>query len=115
MQMSRREEKTKAGINALSLKIGEKIKALHGACVEAEIKHSLPVISGKARNKNKEVSRDSICYGGIDRKVVVDEVDLIGKVGPCNNVLVIMLHCDPFIISLLMSQFLHFLKVRPDS
>ena len=53
MQVSRRteEEEAKMGMDTLKLKTGEKIKVLNGACMEAEIKDNLPVMSGKVGNK----------------------------------------------------------------
>ena len=65
MQVSRRTEEKEAerGMDTFELKTGEKIKVLNGVCMEAEIKDILPVMSGKAGNKNVEVLRDSGCNG----------------------------------------------------
>ena len=71
MQVSRRTEEKEAetGMDTLELKTGEKIK-VNGACMEAEIKDYLPVMSGKVGNKNVEVLRDSGCNGMIvERKL----------------------------------------------
>ena len=83
MQVPRRTEKKegKKGINILELKIVEKIKLLNGACMEAEIKDNLPVMSGKIGNKNVEVLRDNGCNGENVKKDLADEVTFTGKVG----------------------------------
>ena len=49
--------------------------------METEIKDNLPVLSGKVRNKNVEVFRDSGCNEVIVKKELVDKADFIGKVG----------------------------------
>ena len=48
MQMLRRteEKEVERGMDTLKLKTGEKIKMLNGACMEAEIKDNLRVMSG---------------------------------------------------------------------
>ena len=75
MQVSRRTEEKEAekGMDTLELKTGEKIKVLNGACIKAEIKDNLPVMSGKVGNKNVEVFRDMQKF--------VDEANFIGKMG----------------------------------
>ena len=67
MQVSRRTEQEEAerGMDTLEFKTGEKIKVLNGACMEAEIKDNLPVMSGKVGNKNVKVLQDSGCNGVI--------------------------------------------------
>ena len=62
------------------MKIGEKIKVLNGACMEAEIKDNLQVMSGKVKNKHVEVLRDSGCNGVIGKRELADEADFIEKV-----------------------------------
>ena len=83
MQVSRRTEKkeTERGMDTLKLKAGKKIKMLNGACMEAEIKDNLLVMSDKVRNKNVEVLRDSGCNGVIVKRKFVDEAEFFGKVG----------------------------------
>ena len=83
MQVSRRteEEEAERGMVTLEFKTGERIKVLNGACIEAEIKDNLPVMSGKVGNKNVEVLQDSRCDGVIVERELVDEADFIGKVG----------------------------------
>ena len=83
MQVSRKTEEKEAerGMDTLELKTKEKIKVLNGACMETEIKDNLPVMSGKVGNKNIEVLRDSGCNGVIFKRELVDEADVIGKVG----------------------------------
>ena len=65
MQVSRRTEEEEA---ERGMETGEKIKVLNGACMEAEIKDNLPVMSGKLGNKNVEVLRDSGSNGVIVEK-----------------------------------------------
>ena len=65
----------------LELKSGEKIKVLNGACMEAEIKDNLPVLSGKVGGRLVKVLRDSGCSGVIVKRDLVDEADFTGEVG----------------------------------
>ena len=83
MQVSRRtkEKEAKREMDTLELKTGEKIKVLIRACVKAEIKNNLPVMSGKVGNKNVEVLQYSKCSGVIVKRELVDQTDFIGKVG----------------------------------
>ena len=75
------EKDAEKGTDTLELKTGEKINVLKRACMEAESKDNLPVISGKVGNKNIEVLQDCGCNGVIVEKHFVDEADFIGKVG----------------------------------
>ena len=68
-------------MNTLELKTGEKIKVLNGACMEAEIRNNLSVMSGKVGNKNVKVLRDSGFNGVIVKRKLADEANFIGKVG----------------------------------
>ena len=68
-------------MDTLELKTGEKIEVLNEACMEAEIKNNLPVMTGKVGNKNVEVLRHSACNGVIVKRKLVDEADFIEKVG----------------------------------
>ena len=53
MQKSRRTEKkdTEIGMDSLELKTEENIKVFKGACIEAEVKENMPVISDKVGTK----------------------------------------------------------------
>ena len=65
----------------LELKAEEKIIVLNRACMKAEIKDNLPVMSGKVGGKNVEVLRDSGCNGVIVKRELVDEVNFTGEMG----------------------------------
>ena len=80
MSLRTEEREVEKGLDTLELKTGKKIKALNGACIEAEIKDNLPVMSCKVGNKNVEVLRDSECNGVIVKRELVDAADFIGKV-----------------------------------
>ena len=48
------------GMDIFELKIGEKIKVLNGACMEAKIKDNFPLMSGKVRKRNVDVLQESV-------------------------------------------------------
>ena len=65
------------GLNIFELKTREKIKELNGACMEAEIKDNLPLMSGKMENKNVDVLRDSRSNRLNGNRKLVDEANLL--------------------------------------
>ena len=84
MQVSWRTEEKEAGkgLKTLEVKTGKKIKlSAQLGFHEAEIKDNLPVMSGKMRNKNVQVLRDSVCYEMVVKREVMDEADFIQKMG----------------------------------
>ena len=82
MQVPQRVEKeTEARVETLELKSGEKIKVLNGACMEADIKENLPVLSGQVKGRSVEVLRDTGCSGVIIKRDLVEDIDLTGEVG----------------------------------
>ena len=69
------------GMETLEVKSREKIKVLDGACIEADIKNNLPVLSGKVGGRKEEVFRDTECIGVIIGRELVDEADFTGEMG----------------------------------
>ena len=83
MQVSRKmeEKESESGVETLELKSGEKIRVLNGACMGAEVKDNLPVLSGKVGDKVEEIFQDSGCSGVIVKRELVDEADFTGEMG----------------------------------
>ena len=52
----------------LELKLGEKIKVLNGACMDAKMTEGMPVVTGKIGDRCEEVLRDTGCNGVIIRR-----------------------------------------------
>ena len=75
------EEETGEEVGVLELKSGEKIKVLNGACVNAELKDKMPVVTGRVEGKTVEVLRDTGCSGVIVRRDLVKEEEITNRTG----------------------------------
>ena len=75
------EEETGEEVGVLELKSGEKIKVLNGACVNAELKDKMPVVTGRVEGKTVEVFRDTGCSGVIVRRDLVKEEEITNRTG----------------------------------
>ena len=83
MQITRRteEKENEKKMDTLELQTGEKFERFNGACMEMKIKNILTAMPGKTGNKIVDVLRDSGCNGVTVERELVDEADIIGKVG----------------------------------
>jgi len=75
------EEEIGKEMGVLELKNGEKIKVLNGACMNAELKDMMPVVTGKVEGKCVEVLRDTGCSGVIVRRDLVKDAEIRDRTG----------------------------------
>ena len=75
------EEETGEEVGVLELKSGKNIKVLNGACVNAELKDKMPVVTGRVEGKTVEVLRDTGCSGVIVRRDLVKEEEITNRTG----------------------------------
>ena len=68
-------------VGVLELKSREKIKVLNGACVNAELKDKMPVITRRVKGKTVEVLHDTGCSGVIVRQDLVKEEEITNRTG----------------------------------